>query len=74
MSNMYSLYECSLVEILKCSPLVKLKSHLPSSLIVNILNLTQVVSKRNFICYADLTKISLLSSLLKILISYIKND
>lgn len=71
---MYSLYECSLVEILKCSPLVKLKSHLPSSLIVNILNLTQVVSKRNFICYADLTKISLLPSLLKILISYIKND
>lgn len=71
---MYFLYECSLVEKLKCSPLIKLKYHLLNSLIVNILNLTQVVSKRNFICYPDLTKISLLPSLLKILISCIKND
>lgn len=71
---MYFLYECSLVEKLKCSPLIKLKSHLPNSLIVNILNLTQVVYKRNFICYPDLTKISLLPSLLKILISCINND
>ena len=71
---MYSLYECSLVETLKCTPLIKLKSHLPNSLTVNILNLTQVVYKRNFICYPDLTKISLLPSLLKILISCIKND